>query len=168
MWLVNPFSIYQLNFINRDSGANIEELKHEDCGLATTSRTVFCSTMADGKYIVQVLPRAVILVGHESQEKLQHMPIDLDGQIVEAVECNPYLSILTSKGTVLALKLVESGDSAMLQATPAPQQSSDHPEKRISHITMLKDKNGKLTLGKGKAAEVEKGTLIVRKNISQI
>ena len=55
------------------TGANIEEVKRDDCGLATTARTIFCSTMAGGKYIVQVLPRAVILVRHENQEKLAKM-----------------------------------------------------------------------------------------------
>ena len=79
------------------TGANIEELKQDDCGLSTTARTVFCSTMAGGKYIVQVLPRAVILVRHANQEKLQHMPIVSDGQIVEATECDPFLVVLTSK-----------------------------------------------------------------------
>ena len=89
------------------TGANIEELKREDCGLATNARTIFCSTMQSGKYIVQVLPRAVLLIVQETQEKLQHMPIDLDGQIVEAVECDPFLAILSSKGSLLNLILVE-------------------------------------------------------------
>ena len=134
------------------TGANIEELKKDDCGLATTARTIFCSTMAGGKYIVQVLPRAVILVVHATQEKLQHMPIDLDGQIVEAAECDPFLVILTSKGTLLNLCLVEKPDgSTMLQATQGPPQNSELVEKRITHVTMINDLEGSFKLGKGKA-----------------
>ena len=136
------------------TGANIEELKRDDCGLATTARTIFCSTMAGGRYIVQVLPRAVILVVQATQQKLQHMPIDLDGQIVEAVECDPFLVILTSKGTILNLCLVEKSDGeSMLQATKAPPQNADIPEKRITHVTMLNDVHGAFKLGKGREKE---------------
>lgn len=112
--------------------------------------------MQCGKYIVQVLPRAVLLVVHETQEKLQHMPIDLDGQIVEAVECDPFLAILSSKGSLLNLILVEKSDgSYMLQVTKSPPQKPEVAEKRITHITMMNDAEGVFVLGKGKQEKQE-------------
>ena len=131
------------------TGSSIEELKREECGLSTTARTVYCSTLNNGDYIVQVLPRAVILVNHSTQEKLQHLPIDLDGVISEAASSDPYLVIVTSKGSILTLTLVHDIDGKpLMQASKTPEQFPDNPEKKITHVTMYKDTNHfKLTKG---------------------
>ena len=38
----------------------------------------------------------------------------------------------------------------MLQATQAPPQNPEIPEKRITHVTMINDIDGAFKLGKGK------------------
>jgi len=65
------------------TGAILEELKKEECGLATNAKTIFCATIGNGKYIVQVLPRAVVLVDMDTQETIQNKPFDLSGQIIQ-------------------------------------------------------------------------------------
>ena len=138
------------------TGSSIEELKREECGLSTTARTVYCGTLNNGDYIVQVLPRAVILVNHENQEKLQHLPIDLDGVIAEAASCDPFLVIVTSKGSILTLSLVHDIDGKpLMQASKTPEQFPDNPEKRITHVTMFKDNQAYFKLTKGMKSQEE-------------
>ena len=81
------------------------------------------------------------------------MPIVSDGQIVEAVECDPFLVVLTSKGTLLSYILIEKEKeegSTMLQATQAPPQNPEIAEKKITHVTMINDVEGAFKLAKGK------------------
>ena len=85
------------------TGSQIEQLKRDECGLTTADKTVYCCTMNNGSYIIQVLPRAVILVDQNNQQKLQNMPIALDGVIVESASSDPFLVILTSKGSIQSL-----------------------------------------------------------------
>lgn len=133
------------------TGSILEELKKEDCGLATNAKTIFCSTLGDGRYIVQVLPRAVVLVDHETQETLQNMPFDLNGQIIQGVACDPYLVILASKGAIISLVLYKNADgNIMLKTSTAPPSNHDIPEKRITNISMMKDDDAVFVLGKGK------------------
>ena len=133
------------------TGAQIEELKREDCGLSTTAKTIFCCTMSNGLYIIQVLPRAVILVQQQTQEKLQHMPMDLDGMIVQAACSDPFVAILTSKGTMVNLKLsLDQEGKPLLQAVKTPEQFPEIPEKKITHVTMITDKGAKFKLKIGR------------------
>jgi len=133
------------------TGAQIEELKREDCGLSTTAKTIFCCTMSNGLYIIQVLPRAVILVQQQTQEKLQHMPMDLDGMIIQASSSDPFVAILTSKGVMVNLKLsLDQEGKPLLQAVKTPEQFPEIPEKKITHVTMITDKGAKFKLKMGR------------------
>jgi cleavage and polyadenylation specificity factor subunit 1 len=138
------------------TGAILEELKKEECGLATNAKTIFCSTIGNGKYIVQVLPRAVVLVDMDTQETIQNKPFDLSGQIVQAVACDPFVVILASKGTIISLVLSENSDgSVMLKTSNAPEcKNQDDPEKKIMHISLFKDTEGHFVLAKGRPEKV--------------
>ena len=44
------------------TGANIEEMKKEDCGLATNARTILCSTMQVGFVLARIFNFSVTWV----------------------------------------------------------------------------------------------------------
>ena len=147
------------------TGSQIEELKREDCGLSTTAKTIYCCTLSNGQYIIQVLPRAVILVQQETQEKLQHMPMDLDGLIVEASSSDPFVAVLTSKGQLVILKLsLDHERKPLLQVVKAPEQFPDMPEKKITHVTMMSDNRSKFLLRMGRKHREE---IVSEKNTFQ-
>ncbi len=75
---------------------------------------------------------------------------------MQAVACDPYVVILASKGTIISLVLFENSDgTAMLKTSTAPEcKNQDDPEKKIMHISLLKDTEGHFVLAKGRPDKV--------------